>query len=405
MNTAETVPLTKRVTAIWSRDVDPKRLAGRTKMIQAIQGELSSNYRTDHLRLRNILERGKIRSFKDPLLSALITLLGGRLPSLQCLLFCDSENHKELLALLRDDPPDTLYCDGVRTFYLLKRLERHLPGTRIVVDLDDLMSRRMEALSATETSLSLGYLQERFPSRLRDALALSFISKLIARYERIALTTVENLIGQWADVVVLISEVEGNALRTRYEKLGCKAIVKVIPPAVRIVAPAQRYERVSHFIFIGTDTLPQNKLTIQLLIQLWQSIQPDLELHIFGHMDSRWPPVPGVVFRGYVPTLEDVYEKNAVLVAPGVLRGGLKTKVAEAFAYGCAVIGNEITFEGMCLPAYPLRIDSENELAEILKFPTSHLARMSASAEAGQLYLRKFVNQQQFQKNWAEALG
>jgi glycosyltransferase involved in cell wall biosynthesis len=336
---------------------------------------------------------------------ALQTLLTGRLPSLQCLLFCDFHNHRQLLARLRETLPDTLYCDGVRTFYFLKRMGPFRKQMRIVVDFDDLMSLRMHALSTTKTSLSLGYLNDKIPRRLRSMLALGVVSRFIARYEQAALTNVENLIGQWADVVVLVSQVEGQALRSRYERLGYQAQVRVIPPAVEVVAPPRIYESVSRFIFIGTDALPQNKLTIQLLLDLWQLAEPELEIHIFGHMTSQWTPVRGVVFRDYAPDLQDVYAKDVVLLAPGVLRGGLKTKVAEAFAHGCAVIGNEITFEGMHLPDYPLKVEREEELVDILKFPLSYLHRMSASAEAGQQYIRNFVNRQQFQESWADVLG
>ena len=41
--------------------------------------------------------------------------------------------------------------------------------------------------------------------------------------------------------------------------------------------------------------------------------------------------------------------EDYVLFSPGLLRGGLKTKVLEAFAFGCVVIGNEVTFEGLHL--------------------------------------------------------
>jgi glycosyltransferase involved in cell wall biosynthesis len=393
-----------RVTAIWSRDVDTTRLAGRTQIIQAIRRELSFNYLAEHLRVQNVLERRTLGSFTGSILMALKTLLTGRLPSLQCLLFCDFHNHRQLLARLRENHPDTLYCDGVRTFYLLKRMGSFRKEMRIVVDFDDLMSRRMQALSTTKTALSLGYLHDKIPRPLRLALALGVVSKFIARYEQAALTGVENLVGQWADVVVLVSQMEGQALRARYKKLGYQAQVKVIPPAVEVVAPPRIYQSVSRFIFIGTDALPQNKLTIQLLLDLWQLAEPELEIHLFGHMISQWAPVPGVVFRGYAPNLQDVYANGVVLVAPGVLRGGLKTKVAEAFAHGCAVVGNEITFEGMHLPDYPLRVEREEELVDILKFPLSYLNRMSASAESGQQYIRNLVNRQQFQKSWADVL-
>ena len=389
----------KRLFAIWSRDVDPSRLAGRTKMIQAIREEISSNYEAEHLRLRNVLEVRGIRSLVSLLVRAIQTLLTGHLPSLQCLLFCDSHDHDRIIRHLRDDPPEILYCDGVRSYYFLQRLGRLRNEMRIVVDFDDLMSRRMQSLGAAEIPLSLGYLQDKLPGGVKSAISRQFISKAIARYEQTALTQVENQIGHWADAVVLISAVEGESLQGRYRNLHCKATVHAIPPQVAIVRQAQPYTKFSRFIFIGSDTLPQNRLTIQRILDLWKSVQPEAEIHVFGYMVSDWPAAPGVVFRGYAPDLIDVYSRDCALVSPGVLRGGLKTKVLEAFAFGCAVIGNAITFEGLHLDGYPLQLEKPEELEYVLKSPTSHLEEMSVAAALGQEYLRKFVSREQFQEN------
>jgi hypothetical protein len=122
-------------------------------------------------------------------------------------------------------------------------------------------------------------------------------------------------------------------------------------------------------------------------------------------MASRWPAVPGVIFRDYVPGLEEVYVSGAVLFAPGVLRGGLKTKVAEAFAYGCAVIGNSITFEGLELNDYPLLVGADADLAEIVKTPSVYLDKMRRAAEVGQEYVKVHFSRKRFVQNWTEALG
>jgi hypothetical protein len=354
--------------------------------------------------LTNLLEERTLRSLAASLWQALQTLLTGSLPSLQCLLFCNRQNHDRILQCLRDNPPDILYCDGVRSFYFLKRLGSIRSQMRIVVDFDDLMSRRMQSLGTAETPLSLGYLSERLPRRLKSAISFQFISKAIARYEEIALTKVENQIGHWADAVVLISPIEGVSLQKRYQDLRCKAEVHAIPPQVAVVQPPRSYTGFSRFIFIGTDTLPQNKLTIQRILDLWRSVQPKAEIHLFGHMTSAWPPVPGVVFCGYAADLNEVYCAECALFSPGVLRGGLKTKVLEAFAFGCAVIGNEITFEGLPLDGYPLKLETQDEIEEFLKAPTSRLHEMSRSAAMGQSYLQNFMGREQFRKNWQKAL-
>jgi glycosyltransferase involved in cell wall biosynthesis len=402
-----TMPSTRkrRVTAIWSRDVNKSRLAGRTRIIAAIREATEQQNDVTHLRLNNVLERRTLRAAFGATSAAFRSILTGNLPSLQCLLFCDRGNHKDIRKHLQDNPPDTLYCDGVRTFYLLKYIKDLRGQMRIVVDLDDLMSRRMQSLDIAEASLSLGYLHDRVPSWLGRALALGSVSKLVARYEHAALLRVENQIGQLADAVVLLSRVEGSVLDERYRSLGFSAKVHVIPPPKKVVAPPQSYPKFSRFIFIGTDALPQNKSTIQIIVDLWQSLNPAAEIHLFGRMVSNWPVVSGVVFRGYVERLEDVYIEGAVLFAPGGLRGGIKTKVVEAFAHGCAVIGNEITFEGLQLPDYPLLVTSEMDLIRIVNSPSSYLSEMKVSAAIGQECVKRFFSQEHFGENWDGVLG
>lgn len=384
--------------------MDVSRLAGRPQIIQAIRKRMSESTKADHRRLNNVLERRSLRAIFGVVATAVSSLCRGHLPSLQCLLFCDRSNHDQILEEIRRNPPPILYCDGVRTYYFLERLRELRNEVKIVVDFDDLMSRRMQSLAAADSPLSLGYLHRMMPSWLRRTISLGFISKAVARYEHAALIRVENQIGSWADTVVLISQVEGDALEARYQSLGRKAKVYVIPPQIEIVAPAQSYLAFSQFIFIGTDTLPQNKLTIQLISNLWRSIQPSVEIHIFGHMVAEWPHVPGVIFEGYADSLRQVYTEGSVLFCPGVLPGGLKTKVVEAFAHGCAVVGNEITFEGLHLPDYPLLLATDEELAEIIKTPTLYLGRMNKAATSGQQCVRSFFSRERFEKNWGEVL-
>jgi hypothetical protein len=240
----------KRLTAVWSRDVDPARLAGRTRIMAAIREQMAANYRVENLRLRNVLERRSLAAVGGTFSLGLQTVLSGRPPSLQCLLFCDYLNHKEIRENLRTNPPDVLYLDGVRTVYLLRSLRDLRTNMRIVVDLDDLMSRRMESLAATGAPLSLGYLQDKIPSFLNGAIALRAMSSAVARYEQSALVVVEDLIGSWADAVTMISPVEGAALRERYQRAGHKATVHAIPPAVDIVASPQSYPEFFRFFLL-----------------------------------------------------------------------------------------------------------------------------------------------------------
>jgi len=395
----------RRITAIWSRDVDTSELAGRTKIICAIRSAMSRKYLVHYLRLHSLVERRDLQTILSTVVTALRTLLSGHLPSLQCLLFCNAEDRASIRRELRESPPDTLYCDGVRTFYLLQSLGDLRARMRIVVDMDDLMSRRMESLGSSEISLSLGYLRDKVPAWLNKAIANGFMSRFVARYEQAALSHVEDSIGRWADDVVLVSQLEGEILQQRYQKIGCKARVHIIAPPSEVVSPPLTYATFSHFCFIGTDKLPQNKISIQRILDIWSCVHPAAEVHIFGSMVSNWPAVPGVIFRGYAPSLKDVYQDGAVLFVPGGLRGGLKTKVVEAFAHGCAVAGNQISFEGLHLRDYPLIVETEKEMIEFVISPSASLPQMRRAAVIGQEFIRTNLRQESFEQAWYKALG
>ncbi len=196
-----------------------------------------------------------------------------------------------------------------------------------------------------------------------------------------------------------------NEAMARCRALGCKAQVYAVPPPADIVKPPQEYSAFSRFIFIGPDSLPQNRLTIQCIQELWRTAKPAAEIHIFGHMSSQWEDIPGVIFRGYATSLEDVYIDGAVLFSPGILRGGVKTKVLEAFSYGCAVIGNEITFEGMMLSNYPFLIDNASDFLPVVTSPVAHLEKLRDAAFAGHSYVKINLSREQFRRNWSDILG
>lgn len=396
---------TELVAAVWSRDVDASQLAGRPRIIMAVRKAMAETGRSEHLRLTNLLERRTLGAILWAGYSAIGDLFQGRLPSFQCLLFSNGANHRELRERIRELKPTTLYCDGVRSYYFLRRLGKERARMRIVIDLDDLMSRRMELLGRSGLGLSLGYLHRRAPGWVVYLLTRPLLARLVAAWESTGLRRVEDDFGQWAETVVLVSSVEGRELASRYAQNNSQTNVVVIPPPIDIAVPPQTYTTFGRFIFIGTDTLPQNHATIAWLLDLWRSLRPACELHIFGHMSHQWGKIPGVHFQGYAPSLADVYTEGAVLLAPGALRGGVKTKVIEAFANGCAVAGNAVTFEGLELDHYPLHFEEEAELAELILNPEGHLAEFAKAAALGQRYAAKAFSFNNFSAAWLTELG
>ena len=160
----------------------------------------------------------------------------------------------------------------------------------------------------------------------------------------------------------------------------------------------------ARFVFIGMDTLTQNRLTIEYLLDTWARTPPPLPLHIYGKMSRRWPQPPNVFFHGYVETLAEVYDGRSILLTPSFVGGGVKTKVLEAFAWGTPVIGNDNTFEGMHLPAYPLR-QPAGRLAGAEFLSRQLIGKLNDAVRIGSDYVRRHHDPDRFASTWRQILA
>jgi hypothetical protein len=112
-----------------------------------------------------------------------------------------------------------------------------------------------------------------------------------------------------------------------------------------------------------------------------------------------------VTTPGYVASLDEIYDGHSVMLTPSFLRGGIKTKVLEAFSFGIPVIGNSQTFESMPIGPYPLRIDEEPELLAILRNADGHGALFRKAAEEGRSYLHRHHAPEVFAGQWRRLMG
>jgi glycosyltransferase involved in cell wall biosynthesis len=292
----------------------------------------------------------------------------------------------------------------VRTYSLVRYLRKHRPQLRIIVDLDDLMSRRMSLLLQASQPLSPGYLTKRLPPfLLRIAMSRRF-GRMIVRHEQVTLARVERDLARIADALVLLSAEDA---RIMIDQCGadCRARVEVIPPPSEPIAPIAPLKPPVRFVFIGSDALTQNRLTIDYLIDLWKRAKITKPLVFYGLWGRPIELPPEITAVGYVEDLKDVYDGHSVLLTPSLIGGGVKTKVLEAFAYGASVIGNAITFESMNIGDYPLQIDDEEDLVRLIRAPAEQMARFAAAAQAGVNYVAQFHDPQIFSQRWRELMA
>jgi len=390
-----------KVHCIWTRAIDGVPMAGRPNVARQIRAAFrAEGFAVRESILRPITATGRPG---NPILAALrllLSLVALRPLPLQCLLF---GGRQEALRVIREIPAncDLLYLDGVRCLRVLEQLHRLRPSLAVLTDLDDLMSRRMDLLLALGQPPSLGYLSAAVPGLFGRLLSHPILARLVLRYEATSLRRAERQVAQLSDMVVLISSADAAVLRARAPgsdvrsiSIGAARIVND-PPALR--APWR-------FVFIGTDALRQNQLTIDALIALWRRHQIQTPLAIYGEQQRRYDLPPAVTMPGYAESLDAVYDCHSVLLTPSYVAGGIKTKVIEAFALGTPVVGNATTFEAIEIaPDYPLLFADDESLLPLLRNPAGFAATFVQAARQGLSLVREHHDPAKIQAAWADA--
>lgn len=290
---------------------------------------------------------------------------------LQALLFSDPREIQRIESIVQSFKPDVVFIESERSSFLIQSLRNRWPKLRIVCDFDDLMSRRMTEWASHGNAISFGYIARFIPAPLQKLLA-GPLAGSICRYEATSLAALEQQLLELCDNVILLSSKETELLK-KPTPSALQSKITLIPPACepkQIKRPVQPIR----FVFIGSDALLQNRLTIEYLIDLWRQYAIRSPLVIYGKMTKTYPGLLiSVEFAGFADSLEDVYTDNSILLSPSFVKGGVKTKILEAMEYGTLPIGNAISFEGIAdAAAYPL-IGDEKQLIAFLQDPATHL--------------------------------
>ena len=414
--------LSLRILAVWTRALDDVDRVGRINVACQVRDALAGCGRVRNELQRNILESGPtVAACLAAAKALLVGLATGRPLPLQCALFASPPDRRRICAAAA--AADVVYADGIRTLLLLRRVRRRFPGLRIVVDLDDLMSERYAQLAARRLPLAFGYVDRLVPRPLARLAAARPVARLVLAYEHAALRRAEGELLRLADEVVLLNEVEAQRL-ARFAAFGRRRVragIRAIPPPVRAAVEAgaaggghgrgqsagrREAEAMAwRAIFVGSDALPQNRLTIDYLIELWQGRSIRTPLVIYGRQRRRLVPVANIQSRGYVSDILEAYAVGSILICPTFLGGGIKTKVLEAFAFGVPVVGNAATFEGLRLHNYPLCIDDEAELVALLQEPAAWAQVFARARDVARECLARDHVTEVFQDRWQAVMA
>jgi glycosyltransferase involved in cell wall biosynthesis len=228
------------------------------------------------------------------------------------------------------------------------------------------------------------------------------IGSAIVHFERATLQAVERRCLELADAIVLVSPADGRVLSgIRADMAAPRAEIVVIPPPAQPTKPRAVFsEHSARYVFVGSDALTQNRLTIDYLCRLWRDHRPSTPLVIYGKQRRTIDYPAGVSAAGYVERIDQIYDDRSILICPSFIGGGVKTKVLEAFAHGAPVIGNSRTFEGLALRGCDLQVDDEAELVALIRDPGRHLARFAAAAAAGLAHVERIHSPPAFARNW-----
>ena len=156
------------------------------------------------------------------------------------------------------------------------------------------------------------------------------------------------------DLTLLISEYEMQ-LATETFKIDA-SILYYLPFLSEEVNPnVPKFEDRQHFVSIGNFLHEPNWQTVLALKKCWKSIKKQLplaELHIFGAYVSEKAKQlhnekEGFLIKGRAESVDDVYSKAKILLAPIPFGAGLKGKLFEAMQLGLPSITTKMGAEAM----------------------------------------------------------
>jgi len=396
-NPAETVAAP--VLMVLTHEVDAVDTAGRGPTMRAIIDAAESCLPARPFPLRSLIEQRSYFRLAGRLFSRCVA---GRPWPLQCVLFDNRGAIQALLSAIREFAPGVVYFDSVRCYSAIRTVRARFPELRLVCDFDDLMSRRFRLVRDLKQSVNFGYIRRYLPDWLLRMLGRPAVSALVLQYEASALGRVEAEILSTVQCVTLVSPADAAVLRACRTAPGQGAII-VAPPPFATRKPVRRPDKPYRFVFIGSNTKLQNRLTIDWLLALWRTKRIRYPLHIYGQQSGRPEPAPNVFCEGFAADLKDVYASNSLLLAPAFLGGGLKTKLCEALSYGVIPLGNQIAFEAISLPENRLAM-SVDQLASVVERVEDHIELLAAEAARLQAYLADVHSLPRFQALWKTVL-
>ena len=178
-----------------------------------------------------------------------------------------------------------------------------------------------------------------------------WIGKLFYYLQIPALMLGERRAIRMAKRTFVCSDLDNNKLSRLFKIRSVVSIANSVDIPERISDPVSSLQ----MLFIGTFIYPPNIVAADFLIdKIWPLVRnavPDARLLIVGNKPEnisayRTKPV-GVVFSGFLASLDDAYANTQLVCCPVLNGGGTRLKIIEAAAYGKAVVSTSVGAEGL----------------------------------------------------------
>ncbi len=195
-----------------------------------------------------------------------------------------------------------------------------------------------------------------------------------------------------ADCTIVHSSAEAELLQQMAPGIN----VHVIPWAVELRNVRKSTVKRPALAFIGGYRHPPNvdaaKWAAQSIMPLLREQLPEVELLLVGsHMPQEVAALAAtdIVPVGYVPSLDSVFERIRLTIAPLRYGAGLKGKVLDSLAAGIPCVMTTIAAEGLNLPAklQSLVADEPRDFSERVAALCRDERQYRRTAEAGQAYI------------------